>query len=245
MKYTMRHYYAFGRKVNLVGNDLLSPLAWDQVRMTDEIEAGTPAFHLPKDRDDWLRTCHESSSAAACAADIAQMVRRGQFTKVLSVGVGRACLEYHLKCLEPAVHLVCTEYSPRVVERLQQVFLECDRIELLDIKSAGWMDAGAHCLVLLNRVDTELDDQEWRVVFKNLAGSGVKNVLIVATGFLTLRTLAFELSQRLMSMFFRRGLTFAGYTRTKARFKELWSPSFTVVEERSIGTLVGFYLAKV
>lgn len=244
MRYTMRHYYAFGRNVSLAGNDLLSPSAWEQVRMTEDIEDVAPGFYLPKNRDEWLRMCNQSSSAASCAADIAQIVRRGKFTTVFSAGVGRACIEYHLKRMEPTVHLVCTEYSLRVVERLRQVFLECDRIELLDIKTAGWMDAGARGLVLLNRVDTELNDQEWRAVFKNLAAAGVQDVLIVATGFLTMRTLASELFQRLVSVLCHRRLTFSGYTRTKARFKELWSPYFAVVEERLIGTLAGFYLAK-
>jgi hypothetical protein len=244
MKYTMRHYYPFGRGTNLAGDNLLSPSAWDQVRMTDNSVNAALGFYLPEDRPDWVRVCDESSSAAASAADIAKIVRHGRFTTVLSVGVGRACLEYHLKRLEPAVSLVCTEYSPRVVERLRQVFLECDRIEFLDIKTSAWTDAGPRCLVLLNRVDTELDDQEWRAVFKNLAAGGVQNILVVASGFLTPRALAFELRQRMMNIFFRRRLTFAGYRRTKARFKELWSPHFTIVEERSIGALTGFYLAK-
>jgi hypothetical protein len=241
MKWTIKHYYPFPPSTVLPTDSLLSPHAWEQLRTDDGGAGANPDFHLPSERGEWLRLCEESEFSAACARGIAALVRREKFSSVVSVGAGRALIEYHLKALLPSVALTCTEYSPGVVERLRHVFTECDRIELLDV-TAPWAPVAPGQLVLFNRLDTELDDDQWRRVFSNLASAAVPTVLVVATGFLTPKTLLLEVAQRAISIVRRRPLTFAGYTRTRARFRDLWASHYRVAHEVPVGSLTGFLL---
>ncbi len=182
-------------------------------------------------------------SATAATAIVRFASSRG-YHGIVSVGAGRALVEYHIKRLAPELHLTCTEYSPKVVERLKRVFEEADEVTEFDITSSPWSRFRPGSLVLFNRLDTELDDRQWREVFRNTASSGVKDILMVATGFLTPRTLLAEIWSRVVGLIKRRRLTFAGYTRTKARFCELWQPHFVQANEIQIGSLTGLLLKR-
>ncbi len=245
MRCMIKHYYDFGQKAEVVGENLLSPDSWERLRMekgTLEIDS---AFALPKERSYWIRVCHESLQTEESARDIGRIIRLKQITNIFSVGVGRACVEYHLKAQFPEVRLKCTEFSPGVVQRLREIFTECDQVEFFDITSRNWPLSDDRCLHLLNRVDTELDNEKWQEVFANMAQSKVENVLFVVSGYLSWRTLAQELWCRCRSLFLGRQLTFAGYLRTKDVFRTLWAPYYFVEEEGIIGGLSGFLLRRV
>jgi hypothetical protein len=244
MKWTLKHYYPFSRGSGLQGGSLLSAHAWDQVRLGATECHDLQAFGLPQERAEWVRLCRETESAAAIARSLAALVRQRNYWKVVSVGVGRACVEFHLKLLLPAVELTCTEYGPGVVARLRAVFTECDQIEHMDIQEADWGRTAQGTLVLLNRLDTELDDRQWMTVFEKLHAGGVPEVLLVATGILTLKVLGWEAAQRIRSLIRGQQLTFAGYTRTEARLRELWSSSYDLIEQSSFGGLRGYLLKR-
>jgi hypothetical protein len=243
MKSTIRHYYDFKKDSELVGGNLLSAESWDRLR----IEASSPsnsAFALPKDRTNWVRLCFQFPEVIASANDIGVIIRSKQFSTVVSVGVGRACVEYHLKVQLPWIQLLCTELSPRVIERLRELFIECDQVDFFDITSQYWPYFADNCLYLLYRVDTELDDRQWKTTFTNMARSGIDYVLLVPSAFLTLKTFSQELIRRWRSLLWGRRLTFSGYIRTKEVFRTFWTPYYVVEQERPIGSLTGFLLRR-
>jgi hypothetical protein len=241
MKWTMRHYFPFDRRLAFPGNSLLSEGAWDSIRVGGS--SGGPAdFFLPENREQWLEVCRVSAHASATAADIAAIVRAHGCRSILSVGVGRGCVEYHLKMLLPEVLMTCTECSEAVVGRLRAVFTECDHVSCMDLRRAEFRDVDGDCLLLLNRVDTELGDDEWRRVFERLAAGGVRRVLVVATGLLTWDSCLREWAQRVLGLLRGQRLVFAGYTRTGSRFRDLWLPHFTEVNARPVGGLPGYDL---
>jgi len=245
MKFTLKHYYPFSAATGLQGGSLLSADAWDRVRLGETALGENPAFGLPSERNEWLRLCRQNSSAAESAAAIAEIIRREDYRTVISVGVGRACVEFHLKSLLPAVRLVCTEYAPRVVERLRAMFTECDRIEHWDLLAADWTQVEPQTLVLLNRVDTELDDSQWAMVFGRLYLGGIRDVLVIATGFVTFKMVLMELALRIRSVLRREPLTFAGYARTERQFREMWGPHYEIIQQPVIAGLQGYLLRRV
>ena len=153
MKLTLRHYYHFQGNSTLQGGSLLSPAAWDSLRSVPDSEQSS-AFFMPTDRDRWLQLAQETPGLSDQAKEIAALISREGFTSVVSVGVGRALLEYHLKRQLPKLPLICTEFSPQVVERLQHVFLECERVDCHDFTRDEWPRPTGRPLYLLNRVDT-------------------------------------------------------------------------------------------
>jgi hypothetical protein len=242
MKWTLRHFYAFPKEVAPLQESLLSPEAWDNVR-TKNSGGANAEFYLPTDRTAWLQICETSTASHESAAAIRLLIEREGHARIFSAGVGRACVEYHLKKMLPSVSLTCSEFSQVVVERLRGVFQECDEITYLDLL-ASWPAIPEGTLVLLNRVDTELSDAQWEIVFARMATAGASAVLVVATGFLTPRTLGWEIVTRFRSSLQGIPLTFAGYVRSKSRFRELWQRSFVTVTECSIGSLTGFLLRR-
>jgi hypothetical protein len=243
MKFTLRHYYDFKGSRSLAGGSLQSAQAWDELRSDQGLEQSA-AFYMPENREEWVQSTRQATEIAAQAESLASLVTREGFSSLVSCGVGRAFLEYHLKQLLPRLALTCTEFSPQVAARLRRVFPECDRIECHDFTRAGWPPPGDHTLYLLNRVDTELADEQWPGVFANLAAENVQHVLVVATTFLTPRVFASELKRHVLSRVRRQPLTFAGYIRTKAAFRDLWRHHYRVVGEVAVGGLTGFRLTR-
>ena len=243
MKFTLRHYYDFKGSRSLGGGSMQSAQAWDELRSDRGLEQSAD-FYMPAERKAWVQLARQTAGVKNQAHSLAGLITREGFTSLVSCGVGRAILEYHLKLLLPSLALTCTEYSPEVVARLRQVFPECERIECHDFTRASWPPPSNRTLYLLNRVDTELADEEWPGVFANLAAEDVRHVLVVATAFLTPRVLASELKRHVLSLVFRRQLTFAGYVRSKAAFTVLWQQHYRIVGEMPVGDLTGFLLAR-
>lgn len=243
MKLTLRHYYEFKGSRGLAGGSLQSPEAWDELRSDRALESSA-AFYMPETREEWVALAEQTLPLKAQARALAGLVGARRYAAVVSCGVGRGFLEYHLKSLLPQLPLTCTEYSPQVVARLRKVFPECDRIECHDFTRPGWPPVDDRTLFLLNRVDTELSDAQWPGVFANLAAENVRHVLVVATAFLTPRVLASELKCTVLGRLLGRPLTFAGYIRTKGAFTDLWRNHYRLEAEMPVGNLTGFLLAR-
>ena len=240
MRLTVRHYYNFGAQTGIVGGDLTSEVAWDRLRLDSSLDG----FALPRVRSAWLELCEGDREARRRAEHVARVVSDGAHTSVISIGVGRAHLEYWLKRLRPDVRLTCLDYAQRTVEVLQGLFQECDAVETFDLRVARWPAADGKALYLCCRVDTELSDAEWVQVFRRMADAGVRRVLFVPSGFLDGRTAAREAVGRLRSLLSGRHSTFAGYLRTKAAFRQLWSASFVSIRQLAVGDQQAFLLER-
>jgi hypothetical protein len=236
MRRTVKTYYDFGETGTLIGEDLLSKSAWDTLRTS-----GLAHFSVAADRDGWLASFAEREDLRERANAIVSLCRANDCTRVFSVGVGVAGLEYFMKTESPGLHLTCTDYAPAATERLADVFSECDEVRVFDMMSEPWPSTPG-TLYLLHRVDTELSDRQWRECFRRMTASRVSPVLVIPCAFLTPEWRAATRS-RFSSRFRRRKhLTFSGYLRTKSRFMSLWSPSYALLEELQVGDLTGFLL---
>jgi hypothetical protein len=111
--------------------------------------------------------------------------------------------------------------------------------------SPQWPKFDDKTLYLLNRVDTDLSDSQWKQVFANMARSKADHVMVVATGFITFKTLSWEALQRCRSFWHRRPATLAGYLRTKEMFKSLWLPHYKIEMEQPVGGLASFLLRRI
>lgn len=219
---TLRHTYDFGADGGTVGDDLVRPEAWDAVR-----DLAGP-FGLPRNRAEWEARA-SSPELAARAHSIAALAGRLEAESICSYGVGVCAVELNLARLAPGLHLACTDYAPRTVERLGALFPEADVIRH-DLLRDDPLEADLH---LLHRVDTELSDDEWRTVLPRFRAPA----LVVPAMLLTWRSVAKELALRV-----RPGrATRAGYVRTEDALRSLWRPSHRD-ERLPVGDLTGFLL---
>lgn len=238
MKFTIKHYYNFGKKSNSIGKSLLQKEAWDAIRMDN---TDTP-FSIPNDRETYIRRAAESKEILERANAITNIIKDLDIKRIFSIGVGCAYLEFNIKQLRPDIELICTDFTPYAIDRLSDVFIECDKIQLFDMTKEN-LSVSSDTMVLMNRIDTELDNTEWSKVFNNMYNNQVSNLMVIATEFITIRKVLIE-CRNVIIKHLGSNITFAGYIRTKARFKELWKPYYDITSEIKVGNLTGFILNK-
>lgn len=240
MRFTTKYYYYFAKKAKEVGHSLLSKKSWDVVRIDDHQD--TP-FSIPINRSAWIKKGLRSLEIAEHAKIIVELIKSMKLSKVVSVGVGCAWLEYNIKKIYPSLHLICTDFAPKTIQRLRELFLECDSIEEFDMLNGEW-NSQESTLYLLHRVDTEFDNKQWKKIFSDMSYSNVRYILFVPSGFLTWRIWVSEKKKLLRHRMRRRQISFAGYLRTRDTFRILWMSQYNVKKELLIGKLSGFLLEK-
>jgi hypothetical protein len=211
LRLTLRHYYDFGADRAVVGDDLVNPKAWDGLRT----QTGG-AFSMPSTRSEFVRAAEGRTDIAARAAAVDAWLEQQGARAVASYGVGAAALEWCLHALRPERRLIVTDYGEKTVERLAALFPEAQPRHH-DLLRDDPLVADAH---LFHRIDTELDDREWRRVFARFHDA---SILVVATEVLDLKRFLLELKIR--PGLKRRGASRAGYIRTRAAFEALWQPT--------------------
>jgi hypothetical protein len=205
----MRHYFDFGPDRTIVGDDLALPASWDALRMRT-----IGPFSMPATLAELERTAREDPDLAERASAIDRVLEAEQVKTLASYGVGAGMLEFWLQRLRPDRRLLLTDYAPQTVEGLRRLFPDSD-VRAHHLSRDLPLEADAH---LLHRVDTELDNREWRDLLRRFAG---ETLVVVATEVATLPRLVAELVGRVR----RRGLTRAGWLRTRDAFEALWLPT--------------------
>lgn len=206
MRITIRHHFDFGADRAVVGEDLVRPESWDALRMQT-----SGAFAAASSQEELEREARARPELAERARAIDLWLGEYGAATVASYGVGGGVLEWWLQQLEPERRLLLADYGPETVERLRELFPAAE-VYRHDLLADPPLPADVH---LFHRVDTELTDDEWREALRRFAG---ERVLVVATEVATSRRLVQELLLRLRG----RGLTRAGWLRTRAAFEALW-----------------------
>ena len=243
---TVRHEQTFGEQTDhLKDQELDSPEAWDELRRAN------PQFSVSTDRAEWLKACNseikkdgQDGRIVERASAVANVLRANGIQRIFSVGVGGAGLEYHLKRLMPELKIVATEYAPENVELLRKVFIECDELRVFDILHGDWseaIDPHLKTMVLMYRVDPHFTDAEWRGVFERMKRAGVKNILYIPCGFLTLKSFFQRRARARRWRTEGKKVVFAGYLRTRTQFLKYWKGLY-VARSYDLGGFEGFAL---
>ncbi|MCG3776324.1 MAG: hypothetical protein JW395_3177 [Nitrospira sp.] len=242
---TVRHYYPLpGQR----GADLTEAKGWDVVRTTES------NFLIPDDRRTWLRMCESRITHDSIAGDLPSraydildlLEKYGVQEQLFSFGVGLAALEYHIKRLQPSLHVYCSDYGIETVSRLKKIFHECDGIVHFDLIrerfSQVFPQAKAGAMVLINRVDPHLSDVQWEDTFDRLAADKVQRILFVPHRLLTLRYLLDSKCDEAWHRVRGNSLALSGMVRTKRRWLRLWANRYELLDEPPIGYSSGFLL---
>lgn len=225
VRLTVPHYYDFGQDRRLVGDDLVRPDAWDGLR----VETDGP-FGLARSREQLEEQASGRPEIQARARALDAWLSHAGVSRLASYGVGGALLELWLHRIRAERELILTDYAPRAVQRLAQIFPEAEVLRH-DLSTDRPLDADVH---LFHRIDTELRDREWRRVLRRFAD---RRVVVIATEVIDVRRAVSELGMRVRS----RHVTRAGWIRTRASFEALWRRSHIATPLR-FGDLDGWAL---
>ena len=206
VRLTLPHQYDFGADSDVVGADLLHPEAWDSLRLRT-----SGPFAIASDRDELERQADAHPEIRERIRLVDDLLRERGARTVVSYGVGGAVPELWLLRVDPALRLTLTDYAPKTVERLQRLLPEA-KIRPHNLLCDPPLAGDVH---LFHRIDTELDNREWRGVYERFAG---RTIVVVATEVVP----GGEIPRRLWTSLRRRGETRAGWSRTASAFKSLW-----------------------
>ncbi len=238
-KVTIKHYFDFGGISQTVDGHVHSAQAWDALRLES---AQSNIFAIPPERQEWLKRCHEELFVEEQARGIAGIIR-GRFTRVNSYGAGPGFLEFFIKQQCPDIFLQCSDYTVKSMERLRRVFAEADEIMTFDMLNGSWQNTDKGTLHLLYRVDTALDNDQWRSVFEKMRSAGIMHVLFLPCEFLMIRRWLGQIIKHRLWPLLGKRISFAGYLRTKAQFLDLFSGAYHVERELGLaGGMRGFLL---
>jgi hypothetical protein len=225
LRVTLPHRYDFGESAELVGDDLLRPEAWDSLRT----QTSGP-FSMAADRGELERQADEHPEVGERMRRVDTALSDRGCRHLVSYGVGGALPEMWLLRLDPERQLTITDYAPETVGRLKNLLPEAD-VRRHDLQRDPPLAADAH---LFHRIDTELDNAQWRRVYERFAG---QTIVVVATGVLPVK----EIPGHLVHLINSRHATNAGLTRTRGAFEALWSKTHRGTE-MSFGDLGGWVL---
>lgn len=249
-RFSMKHYQIFGDTTpKMKDQGLMSPESWDALRENH------PFFSIPEERDEWVAVSElkvkkdgQDNQLIERAKDVAALLKREGIDRVFSIGSGGAALEYQLKKMIPELRVVCSDYSEVTVARLKKVFTECEDVIRFDIHADSLAEAeqkyiGENGICLMYRIDASFSDEEWSKIFSDLYKGGIRKVLYIPTGMLTMLSIYNRKSREIKWYFKKIPVVWSGHIRTKKRFESFWSPFYNQ-QEVIFGGLKGFLLTK-
>jgi hypothetical protein len=248
--FTIKHYQMFGDS-RLKNNSLNFMESWDTLRSSN------PHFSIPETREEWLSASEakvvkdgQDKGLVSRAKDISVLFANKKINSVFSAGVGGAGLEYQIKKNLPGIKMVCSEYSPQNVSMLKKVFTECDDVILFDILKGDWNFVkenylkDANSVLIIYRLDAGFTNEEWRKIFESIHNAGIKNVLYIPTGLLTLLSIWNRKKREIKWAMTRKPVSFAGHLRSKKKFQSFWRGLYGE-EGLNPGGLQGFFLERI
>jgi len=223
LRLTVPHLYPFERSLKLGPRGLQTAEAWDSLRTAEP----SGSFGLGQSRGDWQSRALANSELQARALALVGLIRQWGTQSLVSLGVGTGMLEFLLKRNAPEIKLRCGDFAPATVELLRDRFPECDSIEVMDLAKPVWATTTKE-VVLLHRVDTELADDAWKAVFRDLRARSCERIVLVPAGLLTPRTGAREARSIVAAVVRRQALRPSGWLRTPARMRQLFQDSYAL-----------------
>ena len=175
-----KHYYFFGDEMQkkMKGNEL-NEENWNILR-NDEVDG---LFSIEKDIEAYEANCKKSTSYEAAAKIIVHELEKYEsIPRIISLGVGKGILEWHLKNINPSLRVECTDYTAEAIERLKTVFVFMDAGYTFNMLCGDYSTLDIDSILVMYRVSTEFDRGQWHHIFKKVYDAGVKTVIYVPAG---------------------------------------------------------------
>lgn len=216
----IKHYYAFGNKItNTINQNKLDRNAWEDLRKSNK---SPKEFVIEKTRKDWFQNCSRQLNYRKTAKIICSLIKRNNWRKIVSLGVGKGILEYYIKKNLPEVDLKCTDFTPESLQLLRNVFTECNRFSSFDMLSNNYIELENENVVIINRLSTEFSKNQWKEIFEKLYLSNIHNILYIPTEILTLKMIINEKKNQIINLLQGKKNIFCGWMYTQNEFESFF-----------------------
>lgn len=213
-----KHYYVFEDNIqNKFDGEQLNKNNWDLLRMDDN----PSPFSIENSIDDYEKNCNKYEKYKEIASIILSNIEKDD--SIISLGSGKAILEYHIKKQDPSIHIECTDYTVDSIERLKKVFVSLDSSYTFDILSGDYSKLNNDSIILLNRISTEFTREQWYGIFSNLYANDFKKIIFIPTGLDTALTMLHEKFLHFRNKIIGKKDIFCGWLYSEKEFIKMFS----------------------
>lgn len=172
----IKHYYYFGEyHSNSWNGGKLDREKWEELRNNGE----DSNFALSESQSEYEKNCQDAivyKEAAKILNDEIES-RRWQDRRIISLGAGTGVLEWHLKQLNPKLHVECTDYTITTMDRLKKVFPGLDDAYEFDMLEGDYSAFDSDSILVFHRLSAEFDKEQWKNVFSKLKNAGLNDII--------------------------------------------------------------------
>ena len=209
----LRHYSIFNELEE-------SKINWDYLRENNK----EPLYYMPNNINDYNKIAF-SNNNNLLIKHTTEYVKKYNLDKLLSLGSGRAILEYQLK-LKSNLHTTVSDIT-NSINKIKELKI-FDKVLIIDLTKKIEIEIDSNTLVLLSRVDTELEDIELKNLFKELHRKNVNHILFIPAQILTVKSIMIQLYIYMKGILLQKKLVDCGYSRSRSRFVKLMQEYFYV-----------------
>lgn len=226
----IKHYYSF--KGSSVFGSLLSSQNWDAVRM-DPTQTG---FAFESSREAYDCACAVRGDYAESTQMVLQSLEEYGLLAwpLVSLGVGKGILEWHLKRLRPELRLWCTDFAPTSVRMLADYLPDMEETFTFDIVNGDYRIFDSSSTLLMYRISTEFSATVWRQIFRKIRAAGIKTFIFVPTEIATFKIKLLEVLSRLKAFLLGRRQVFCGWLYGDSEIRSFFD-GYELVEFRPYG----------
>lgn len=233
-----KHYFSFSTKLNREAHSSQKvDLDWASLR-----ENGGQSFAMEDSKEDYIQNAKRASTYKTYAEEILNVLG-GETKSLCSLGVGKGVLEWWIKSLSPEIELCCTDYTAKSLETLKDYFPECDEIKTFDMLHGDYSILADYDAILLFRVSTEFDSQEWNDIFEKIAAARIRKVVFVPAELMTAKDIVGEIYRRMKAVIQEEESVFCGWLYSESEFKKMFSKYF-LIDNKKYVLNTGIYVLK-
>lgn len=196
---------------------------WDELRD----DASKPAYYIPFTKEDYIVSI-KSHLESTHYAEIIKYCKNNNIKTIISLGAGRCILEYAIKT-KSDLKVIVSDTS-KSIDRIKSFNIFDDAIKT-DYLHKDEIQADDTTMILLSRIDTEFDDENFRNLFQKLASNNIKHICFIPAELLDLKIFLAEMKTLLQSFILHKKKVFCGYARTKNEFYRSWKDYYHLAHE--------------
>lgn len=196
-------------------NDLETDMDWERLRENpNEIP-----YYIPTSKSEYISILEKQSVNQKTILELKQIINQNNINNILSLGCGRASLEYYLnKIIKVKIDISDLTESIKNIKSFN-IF---NNAYLLDFSKKFNLIKNEYQLVLLSRIDTELTDNQLEDLFESLFHSNIKYIYFIPAELFTFKKLLVEIKLFIKSLLYRKKIVFCGYARTEKSLISKW-----------------------
>lgn len=214
-----RHYYYFGHDLqSRMQSKCLDSTNWDMVRTTEQYSP----FSFEKTIDEYDQNCLRSIHYKKVAMLICGLLSEIHCQKVVSMGVGKGILEWHIKKLHPDICVECTDYTPESISLLSKLFVNADNIFIFDMLNDDYSSIEKNSCLILYRVSTEFSYNQWCAIFNKIYSGHIKYVIFTPSELLRWRSFLGEKYLHIKHLLLYGSDVFCGWMYSEIEFLKIF-----------------------